>query len=290
MTELLTASRIAALQRCPRAHYWRYEVGLRAAKPADALRFGSAWHRAMEARAKGSCYEQALEYAIGDRAEVDELQVATLAGMLAGYWHRWGESDGQAVAEVEFSHPLGRGVRMHAAGKIDAIAHDYLVEHKTAGCDIAPDSDYWLRLRGNVQVIMYVDAARRMGFDPRCLLYDVARKPAIRPKQGETVEQYGDRLTTDTMERPDFYFARREVPIIEQDIERFRRERLDMVSEILWRRGRNAWPRAVSERTCNTCEFAGFCLQGVDDIGQNAPAGFVVGQKHAELSAEKGAE
>jgi hypothetical protein len=37
--DLLTASRMAALLTCPRAHYWRYEVGMRRQVDGDALRF-----------------------------------------------------------------------------------------------------------------------------------------------------------------------------------------------------------------------------------------------------------
>lgn len=290
MKDLLTASRMTALQRCPFAHFLKYELGLRSSRTSDALRFGSAWHKAMEARAGGADDRQALIASIGDRSEVDEMQVATLSGMLAGYWHHYGDDRWLVKPEIEFCHAMraGRGA-MWAAGKIDGIREMpdcALIEHKTAGCDIGPDSDYWLRLRGNVQVLQYVEGARRMGYDPRCVVYDVARKPAIRLRQGETPEQFGDRLAADTIERPDFYFARREVPILESDLERFRAERAQMAAEILWRRKAGAWPRAVSERTCATCEFAEFCLQGVVPTAQSVPAGFVLGEKHRELSEE----
>lgn len=283
MKDLLTASRISCLQRCPRAHYWRYEIGLRPAVTGDALRFGSAWHSAMEARAKGADCEAALLAGIGDRSTVDELQVATLSGMLAGYWIRYPQPDA-ITPEVEFCYSLRRGRgAMWAAGKIDGISDTALIEHKTAGCDIGPNSDYWLRLRGNGQILGYVEGARRLGYDPRCVIYDVARKPAIRQKQGETPEQFGDRLSDDTKERPDFYFARREVPILEDALARFRVERDQLADEIGWRRRRGCWPRSVSERTCQTCEFAGFCLQGTQADAEHVPAGFSVGQKHEEL-------
>lgn len=285
MRDLLTVSRISALQRCPFAHWLRYELCLRAAVPDDALRFGSAWHRAMEARAKGAEIDAALAAGIGDRSEVDEFQVAMLSGILAGYWRRYGMDTGLVKPEVEFCYPLRRGRgAMWAAGKIDGLTADAIIEHKTAGTDISPDSDYWLRLRGNVQVLQYIEGARRLGYDPRCIIYDVARKPAIRLKQGETLEQFGDRLAADCTERPDFYFQRREVPILEDELARFRAERDALASEIRWRRRVSAWPRAVSERTCLTCEFAGFCLQGVVPDAEHVPAGFVVGEKHTELS------
>jgi len=288
MHDLLTASRMSLLQRCPRAHYWRYECCLKSTTVGDALRFGTAWHRAMEARALDATCEAALLAAIGDRSEVDELQVATLSGMLAGYWMRY-PADGWIVQpEVEFSFALRRGRgAMWAAGKIDGIATlpiCAVIEHKTAGADIGPDSDYWLRLRGNMQVLQYVEGARRLGHGPRCVIYDVARKPTIRVKQSETIEQYADRLAADTLERPDFYFARREVPILEDELARFREERDQLAAEIAWRRRSRAWPRAVSEMSCRICEFAGFCLQGMQADAEHVPAGYMCGRAHEELT------
>ena len=288
MRQLLTASRMGALQRCPYYHWLRYEIGLRSLVTADALRFGSAWHRAMEARHNGAEITAALVAGIGDRTEVDEVQVATLSGMLAGYYHHYGEDRWQVVPELEFSYALRRGRgAMWASGKIDGIitgTRCMVLECKTAGADIGPDSDYWLRLRGNLQVLQYVEGARSLGYDPQCVIYDVARKPGIRVKQAETIEEYGDRLAADTIERPGFYFARREVPIIEAELMRFRSERDALAKEIAWRRRACAWPRAVSERVCMTCEFSGFCLQGVVPTAEDVPGGFVVGGLHEELT------
>jgi len=83
--ELLTASRMTSLLACPRKHYWRYECGLRRVESADALRFGSAWHRAMEALSLGQCPEDAYRAALGEARDIDELAAATLWGLLAGY-------------------------------------------------------------------------------------------------------------------------------------------------------------------------------------------------------------
>jgi RecB family exonuclease len=81
--DLLTASRIGALQRCPRYHYLRYEVGLKSPTDAAALRFGSAWHLAMEARWRGSNLDVAFAAAVVADTLV-EFVLATLSGLLAG--------------------------------------------------------------------------------------------------------------------------------------------------------------------------------------------------------------
>jgi hypothetical protein len=297
MKELLTASRMAALLACPRKHFWRYELGLRRTVDADALRFGSAWHLAMEARWKGADVSAAFAAAVADKTDLDEVQLATLSGMLAGYYTLYASDPIKSVhPEVEFRYPLAGSRTFESAGKIDGLAvmHDgrlALVEHKTAGCDIAPDSDYWLRLRGNAQVMQYVLAARALGWDVALVIYDVARKPSIRQKQEETPDQFGDRLGADTKERPEFYFARREVPILENDLAEFEVQRQVLARQILACRGESrrasraehGWPRNVGEMTCKFCDYAGFCLQNTAVNVEQPPAGFVVGEIHGEL-------
>lgn len=328
--EQLTASRMGTLLSCPRRHFWRYEVGLKPEVEAQALRFGSAWHRAMEARWQGQAFDAALAGAVGGMT-FDEVQVATLAGLLAGYFRQYEQDVVKELhAEVEFRHPIEGSRTFDSAGKIDGLGvlHDgrlALVEHKTTTESVDAGSDFWLRLRLNQQVMQYVVAARALGWDVRVILYDVTRKPAISPlsavpvldeaglkvvldaagqrvfkKDGtpretgdkergytvqtraETAEEFGERLAADTQARPEFYFARREVPILDQDLEEFKVQRYELSKLILSLRQaerrtalrEQAWPRNVNAMTCQGCEFSGFCLQGVHADAEHVPAGF----------------
>lgn len=343
MNNLLTASRQSTLLQCPRKHYWSFEVGLKADTDANALRFGKAWHTAMEARWKGASYEEALAAALPEGVDLDEIQVAMLSGLLAGYYARYANEDFIKTVhpEVEFTGTLAGSRTFSLAGKIDGLVelHDSRLainESKTTSDSIAPDSDYWLRLRFNSQLFQYVLAAREMGWDVATAVYDVVRKPAIEPKQIsvldeqgrkvvndangqrvfkangepressdsakgyqlqtriETPEEYADRLARDTQERPDFYFARREVPILEQDLEEFQEQRLTLSRMILHCRQsekrfdahpERAWPRNVSELSCRSCAYNSFCLQNISvDLG-NPPSGFKVGEANPELAA-----
>lgn len=300
--DLLTATRMGTLLGCPRKHYWRFEVGLRPTTDAAPLRFGSAWHLGMEARWQGLDYALALAVALGKAESFSELEAATLAGMLAGYFARYGE--GEVVKtlhpEQEFRMQLAGSRSFDVAGKIDGLGvlvdgRLCLLEHKTCGEDIAPDSEYWLRLRFNPQIYQYVLAARALGWDVAVVLYDVARKPAIKQKQSETVEQYGERLAADTRERPEFYFARREVPVLDQDVAEFEVQRLELSRLILSlraasrkaRKPEHAWPRNCGGMTCRFCEFEGFCMQNLGVDPARPPAGFAVGPVNPELT-EKG--
>ena len=211
-----------------------------------------------------------------------------------------------------------------------------MVEYKTTSSSLEPDSDYWLRLRADTQILMYVAAARAMGWDIATVVYDVTRKPAIRPKsvpvlddagrkvvldgegrrclkadgspresgdaakgwtlrtREETPEEFGQRLYADATANPDFYFCRREVPVLADDLEEFADLRVQVSRMILDRRAQQrrmdagtpwrAWPRHVNGMQCPGCEFAGFCLQNsVPDLA-HPPAGYAVGEAHSELN------
>lgn len=298
MKELITASRMSCLLDCPRKHYWRYECGLRRDVDAMALRFGTAWHAAMEARWSKLPFDDTLKAALATASDFDEGTVATLSGLLAGYFARWAEDPVKELcAEVEFRSPLMNSRTFDVAGKIDGlgILQDgrlALVEHKTTSADVGPNSDYWLRLRSNPQINQYVLAARSLGWDIAAVIYDVTRKPSIRVKQNETPELYAERLADDTKARPEFYFARREVPILEDDLEEFSIQRLELAHMILnfraaSRRSRlphHGWPRHLTEMHCKLCDYASFCLQNIVPDPALPPAGFRVGaQKNPEL-------
>jgi hypothetical protein len=304
MKDLMTATRMSTLLSCPRRHYWRFEVGLKRERDADALRFGSAWHNAMESRWTGATYEEALSAALETATDFDETTVATVSGLLAGYFDHWKDDPVKSVhPEVEFRAPLSGSRTFDVAGKIDGLGvmHDgrlALIEHKTCGSDIGPDSDYWLRLRSNAQVHQYVLAARSIGWDIALVLYDVTRKPSIRVKQNETPEQYGDRLYEDTRARPEFYFARREVPILEDDLDEFQVQRLELSRLILnfraasrkARRPEHGWPRNLNEMACRMCDFSSFCLQNIVPDPAQPPAGFRIGPVNPELAENQKGE
>jgi len=325
-----------------RKYFYRHELNLQHTSEKAALTFGSAWHRAMEERWKGSTGEHALIMAIGDVATLDELQVATLTGLLTGYYHHYAHDPIKELQpEQQFQFPLAGSRTFDAAGKIDGLGtHEdgrpLLLEHKTTSDSVTPDSDYWLRLRCNNQIMQYVHAARLCGVPTELILYDVTRKPSIRPKtipvldeagrkvvlidatgeralkkdgapresagdgmtvqtREETAEEYGQRLTEDTIARPEFYFARREVPILDQDLNEFVVQRLEISRMILSLRRASrstakphqAWPRNCSSTTCDFCEFKEFCLQNIEVNPAQPPVGFIVGNRNPELNGGK---
>jgi len=285
-----------------------------------------------------------------DDAKVQEWLVEriTVACLLSGYFWFW-EREGLPRAfdpieyvesEGSFELPLinpDTGMQTPTwrnGGKTDAIVRlrdgrVAVMEHKTCSDDIGPTSDYWTRLRIDGQISNYFLAARARGHDVQTVLYNVIRKPTIRPKQIpvldeqgfkivldrdgqrvrskdgkkwresadaaegwtvyttiETPDDYGTRLTQDISERPDFYFARREIPRLDADIQEFRSELWQMQQQIREAQKTGRWFRNTSAcLTFGRCAYLDVCSGGITP--NQIPAGFVrVNDLHPELSGD----
>jgi len=306
--DLLTSTRLSTLRRCPRQHYFRYELGLSRTRTAGALRMGAAFHYGREQYNNGVDAAEAIERATASYQTTPDwadpvawrVECEVVRQLLTGHFWRY-ENDDVEILEVEraFEIPLinphtGRRSRAFMlAGKIDAIARLAdgrlaVLEYKTCGEDIGPDSAYWLRLRCDPQISHYVLAARAIGYDVATVLYDVTRKPTIRPRnkpRPETPEQYGVRLLKDIGVRPDYYFQRREVPSLEDELAAFQLELWQQAKQLLDARRHGRWFRNVQRFTCGTCEFSDLCLNAVRATPGVAPSGFhILANVHPELS------
>ena len=93
----------------------------------------------------------------------------------------------------------------------------------------------------------------------------------------ETPEMYAERLLSDITERPDFYFARKEIPVSEVDISDFAKNCVKLVKTIRYIEKENLWIRDA--RGCKNpgkCDFYDACHDYKDfpcDV-EAAPEGF----------------
>ena len=214
------------------------------------------------------------------------------------------------------------------AGKIDKIVRlpdgrIAVQEIKTSGESIADDADYWRVLAIDEQISGYVLSARELGYDISTVWYDVIRKPEIAPRnptyqlnaeeknalQGgvyfgatipleevqaaieakkESPRMYGARLMADIYERPDFYYARREIPRLTNDLEEYQFDRWNMAQMIRESQRHARWPR--NTRSClgrGKCEyFDSLCSNGVRAVGE-IPSRFIrLNTPHPELKGK----
>lgn len=250
----------------------------------------------------------ALQAAIAaiDASDSDELSKAKCRALMVGYDNRWGTAGYvTTAAEQPYSLPvINPDTGAHSksfiqVGKIDALAtydgRNYAVEHKTTSDDISdPNATYWRRLAIDSQVSKYALANWQAGNKVDGTLYDVVRKPTIRPKKlekkervsitslgtywhgkvsqetqqhivdgldRENAELYGLRLTADTLEDPTKYFGRRIVPRLDGEILEWAADLWDISQDLLATRRRNRWPKtsAACMSYGSPCEFLGIC-------------------------------
>jgi len=311
--QILTVSSAKRYRRCMREYYLGCELCLRPARAAAApLRFGTAVHAGLEALLSGDPHA-----IFNGTAELDPVDRARAEVLLQGYELRW-QDDGLTVLAVEaqFVAPLrnpdtGAVSRTwQLAGKIDAVVKDdagrvWIVEHKTTSLDLADGASlYWERLRMDPQISTYFVGARSLGHDPAGCIYDVIRKPTIRPyaatpdesrkyrkdgalyasqrEQDEPILDYLDRLITDVAGNPDKYYRRGVVVRIGD-------EETDAAAD-MWTIGRmiresqlsGRWPRnpEACERWGRMCSYWPIC-SGECDADDRIR--FTVGEPHEEL-------
>jgi RecB family exonuclease len=257
-----------------------------------------------------------------DAEGVYEWQVEgeTVKALLLAYFFRYrGERITTLAAELAFDLPLvnpqtGHESRLwRLAGKIDRIVglpdgRVAVLETKTTGQSLDDASDYWTRLRLDGQLSLYVYAARQLGYPVETVLYDVVRKPEIQParatppekrkyrkddgklyagqrEQDETPAEFGVRLNQDILARPEFYFARKEIPRLDADLneaqaEWWQQARLLRDCQIAGRWFRNPNSCLMPFR----CDYWNLCSSGVRPETGNVPAGYQrVANVHPEL-------
>jgi hypothetical protein len=238
-----------------RQHYFRYRLRRRPRKNHEALSFGTLWHAGQQAwwSCDGDAADR-FDCAVHDMRnhaqrlvsgenEINPYALVTVEELMLGYSARWGEERYSTVAvERSFEVPLinpetGAPSRtFKLGGKFDGIVRDaagalHGLEHKTTGGDIEIGSLFWEKVRAlDTQVSLYDAGAKASGFDVVDWIYDVVRKPGIKPlkatpeesrkykKDGtlyanmrehdETPEEFRARLREDIEARPDRYFAR----------------------------------------------------------------------------------
>ena len=185
-------------------------------------------------------------------------------------------------------------------GKLDVTVRDemnrsVLFDHKTTGEDISDlDSPFWRQLVVKAQPSHYMLLEWQNRRKVDYAVWDVVRKPAIRPKEiakrdlhaaldsgeyfgtsltgemgteliatgRETTLLYAARLAWDcTQERPAWYFQRRMVPRLDSELLELAKEIWALGQEIITARAEDRWPR--NGNACmnydTPCKFLGIC-------------------------------
>jgi hypothetical protein len=216
--ELITNSRATSFKKCRKRHFWEYEEGIRPETEAKALRIGGAVHAGIDQIKKGGSLEAAHdatgEFYLNPPEGADmwawEIEQATAMCLVSGWHWRWGDCGGLEIvaSEATFRTALRNpatgapSTKFELAGVQDGIIQvdprrRMVLEHKTCSEDLSEGSDYWRRLEMDSQISLYTYAARMEGHDVSGVLYDVIRKPTIRPENIPLLDDEGFKIVLD---------------------------------------------------------------------------------------------
>jgi hypothetical protein len=188
----LSVSQMTTLHRCPREWFFQKVMALPQPK-SKALMLGSAFHECLDGNID-TAFDELEAY------DPDTPWRAMIGKMLEGYKAKWPKE----LTEIQREIPIGDGETF--LGFIDGVAINdlgnwYLIENKSASSDI----DSMDALTSNLQVAVYekymLEVADKLLLDPGLyagMLYCVTVKPGERRKTKETMEQYGERMTSET--------------------------------------------------------------------------------------------
>ena len=213
---LLTFSRIQCFRTCVRKEFWSYRCGIRRDRTSAPLRVGSSFHLGVDAWFRnGLDDDKAVAEAIADWnqypawAKSDALKYDFLCErqlvieLLYAYFDQWRDDPDLLVLETEsaFEVPiLNPATRrptplFRFAGRRDGIVTfegmRAIQEIKTTSSDIESEQ-YWTRLRIDQQATGYFLATILQGHGIDTILWDVVRKPELRPSLVDVLDDGRD--------------------------------------------------------------------------------------------------
>jgi len=203
--ETKSTSELSTFLACQVRHFYSYGLRRRPLHESAALGFGTLWHLGMAAWWKpgqdaAERFTSAVEAMTSDA--VDPFMLVTLTELMRGYTARWSDAGYTAVAiEVEYAMPLVNPDTGEAhptiglMGIIDKVVVDatdkpHVMEHKSTQSEIDSGASYWDGVRTlDAQVSGYLDGARSLGYAVDDVIWDVVRKPTLKPYKATPEEE-----------------------------------------------------------------------------------------------------
>jgi hypothetical protein len=294
MLKTQTQSSITTFAECQEKYRLAYREGGFGIKPAvepHYFTFGTIGHMvyrmlyeghtpATVAKEIDTRIQQLLVNSRLSAEAINELQITkgALTGIAYAYHERYRKEilrKGKLIFhthELKFEMPLkletGRYV---LAGEMDMLATGksgttYLIEDKFVG-QLSRDiiTDYMM----SPQTVMYLIAYCELYAKPTDkvgILYRITRKPSIRQRQHETLTEYANRVRSDYLTRPEFYFYRALVKKTAVEILKYKHEIINSIHQMEMAEKYGWWLK--NRRACNAksrCQFFDVCAFGQND-------------------------
>jgi hypothetical protein len=217
-----------------------------------------------------------------------EIMCAVAEGVLPMYFKfwskdfklRWNKPEHEFLHPFETDYPKGHALfkkkkmKTFLRGMIDASYHEgsssrpWLFESKSKSrIGETGESNLTDILPHEMQVGIYLLILQIMykGTVPAGLMYNIVRRPTVKPKKGEDMHTFAQRIIKDVQKRPEYYFLRLRMTVDKQDLFRRQQELEDVVSDfMLWWKGESGHYKNSDycENKYGTCMFLPMCGHG----------------------------
>lgn len=248
----ISSTKVKCYKACKRLYYLKHVEGLEYVQPIETLETGKSYHALIEemySRTDGG-------FTMTDEPKLDAMAVAYQKYIYPQFKCK--------AAEQWFEYPLNEEHTL--VGRFDAIADDGLVvEHKTISSDV--DDEYIYNLQWDEQILNYMLASGKNE-----MYYTVCKKPTIRQKQNETLEEFFERCVAWYDDDTEHKIRVIKVTRSEKEVEQQKWDLIDIANimkieeetQELNKRLYNTSPfyRNPSHCTCygRRCEYAPICL------------------------------
>jgi|SRR6185503_12759564 len=223
-----------------------------------------------------------------------EVNCSLAKVMLRMYFRHWETDfrelnwvDLERTFRVQYTHQLQPGdpgfgypfnaptntVQFPVRGKFDGV-------FRSIPTSTSPTGDLWLfetktksyideqslsdRLNFELQVMLYLWAMKQTyGETPRGVLYNIVKRPLLRQKVKESLDDFCDRITADVQSRPEEYFVRYNVSVTPDELDEWANRDLQRMMAHLYRWANNPDHTYRNSGACQMwnrpCEYLRLC-------------------------------
>ena len=282
-TKILTSSEIRAWKECPLKWYFRYHEWLVPKVTAKPLTYGRGMHGLLEAHYSKSKAPDIGEVITSSWEDQEAgFIIASLSALFDAYVEREPLKRYEIISvEDEFKIPLRTPSGRHyspyqLAGKCDLKVKDsagnvWLVDHKTSASRLNAEM-----LMISDQMRYYVWAAHEQGINPAGIIYNLIRKPSIKPRIKDEPKDYERRLREDIEKRPLFYFQQEPIVCTQDDLDRIQSELWDLAHMV----GRGPIVRNPGACRIFGCPYRNLCEYDTKTMRAN----YDIERPHSELT------
>lgn len=196
-----------------------------------------------------------------------ETSLAILEKMMPRYFEYWSKDFGKVkwiTLEEQFcTGAFGIQLRGKRDGRFAVRKEAWLLENKFKS--MVNEGDLQDALSIDFQVMLYLWTLRKdTGKCPAGMLYNIIRRPGLRPHKSEPLPKYAKRVAEDVDARPEFYFTRMEIPVMPEDLAKFGQDLTGILQDYRgWIAGKV--PHYKNPNSClgkyGKCKYVGVCTR-----------------------------